>query len=475
MLSLRRTISVSVVWRGAALLMLFPTAAFLGWAIAHEFWLVAAAVLFVPFFFVWPVEIALGMFAFLVPFEAVAMFSGSATLPFLAGAIAGAGLLAVGFIDHRFEKPPRAAIWWTLFVALAVASYLWAYNPPSVYGALPTLLGLFLVYLAAVSIRISPKELSWVTTLAIAGGVLASIMSASAFYQGQTFTRAARSTIMQDGRESDPNYYAAALLLPLALAVGDFLSAKGVFRRVAMAAGAGVITIAILLTMSRGALLAVIVMIIVYSIRYRLTWKIVAPIAILAGGLAIVPDLFFSRLGEAAESGGAGRLDIWIAGLNALKHYAFFGGGFNNFPSVYAMFSGYAPTFRGYDRDAHNMYLALAVELGIPGLVCLGMALYTQFREAWPPKIKEQAIKLMAVPAEAGCCAVLAASFFLNPIMRKSLWLALIMFALSIKARQSQEAKLKDREEPEDDVRATLADEEGRVTRAALAVGPFSK
>jgi O-antigen ligase len=468
-LNIRRPVPASVILRLVLAAMLIPIAAVIGRAIAHEQWLMVGAALFIPIFLLWPIEVSLGMFAFSVPFESVAMLQGSqgTTLSWLAGAVAGGGLLAVGIVDGRLQKPPRAALWWTLFIALGSASILWAYNPDQVLQILPTALCLYVLYLAAVSVRISERELFWITTLAIAGGVLASVMSISGFYSGISYENVNRSTIASEGLQSDPNMYAAGLLLPLSLAIGRVLSSKSLFHKLMMGAATAIIGVAILLTMSRGALLALCVMMVVYAVRYRLSWKILAPVGILSVGLTFVPSLFFSRLQNAVATGGAGRVDIWTAGLHAAKRFGIIGAGLNNFPSVYTLVAGYAPKFQGFERDAHNIYLATLVELGIAGLLFMLFALWAQLRDASPGPGRKNG-RQMAVPAEAALWGILISAIFVNLLYRKCWWLTLIVVALAVKSRRDQEDKTVDSQPIySNDVR--VLDTGTRITTAGLA------
>lgn len=442
MLSVSRIDLTTTAVRLGLLLMLLAAAAIIGYSVAHQYWIIAGGLLFLPFFIVWPVEVALGLFAFFVPFEEVATISPGTSVPFLVGALAGAGLLAVGIIDNRLERPPRAAFYWTFFVLLAAASILWAYNPDRVLFRLPTAMALLLLYVAATSLKITERELFRVTILAIAGGVVASLLSSSGFYHGIAYQGTGRSTITQGDVASDPNFYAASLMLPLSLAVGHVLSSKNVFFRTAMLGCAGLITFAVLLTMSRGGLLAMLIMILVYALRYRLSWKLLLPVALLCVGLAFLPDVFFTRISTAVETGGAGRTAIWTAGLFAAKHYFFYGAGLENFSDVFWFFAGYAPEYRGVDSASHNIYLATLVELGIAGLVIQLCALRMQLRDASPrrngPRVP------MLISAEAACWAIVVAAFFLNLFWRKSFWLVLIVLALSVKLRAMQEKEARE-------------------------------
>ena len=189
-----------------------------------------------------------------------------------------------------------------------------------------------------------------------------------------------RSSLIIGDRETDPNDYANNLLLPLSLAVGVMLTARRRTAQMLAGAVAAIIMTAIILTMSRGGLLSVFAMAIVYLYRFRLRMKALIPVAVMALLLMAAPSLFFQRLFSAVDSGGAGRTDIWKAGFVAFQHYPIFGAGLGNFPAAFDRFAGEAPRFEGYGRGSHNIYLGVSVELGIIGLLLLLLALRQQLR-----------------------------------------------------------------------------------------------
>jgi hypothetical protein len=86
------------------------------------FLLIASLVSVVAIFTVrWPVEAALGVCAFLLPFDTV-LVAGQVGgihlhVTWFAAAAACATLLLTGLMSGRgFVPPPRPALWWTLFV-----------------------------------------------------------------------------------------------------------------------------------------------------------------------------------------------------------------------------------------------------------------------------------------------------------------------------------------------------------------------
>src|SRR5438309_2695212 len=78
----------------------------------------------------YPVELTLGVFSFLIPFDAVLLIGQSRySVNWVLGATAGAALLAYGMSSGRLITPPRAALWWGLFVFWGAATLLWALDP----------------------------------------------------------------------------------------------------------------------------------------------------------------------------------------------------------------------------------------------------------------------------------------------------------------------------------------------------------
>src|ERR1700692_2866386 len=103
-------------WQVAALVV---TACSMGWMIASEKWLFVAGVCAFLLLFVCPLEVALGLYAFLIPFESVTTMDTGAgqseTLLRYVGLLALFVILGVGWIRERIMRPPRTAVFWSLF------------------------------------------------------------------------------------------------------------------------------------------------------------------------------------------------------------------------------------------------------------------------------------------------------------------------------------------------------------------------
>lgn len=421
--------------------------ALLAWTIAREKWLLAAAVFALVFTMLWPVELSLGLFAALVPFERVAALSHSYeagnSLNWFVGAAGGAVLLVAALAGGRLVSPPKAAVWWGALIVWGSIVTMWAADPATALGRLPTAVALVLFYLAAVSIQIEKKELFHVGVLTVAGGVVAALMTASSYYAGLRWAGdVPRASLGFGNRLTDPNVLAASQLLPFALAFGVLISARRRILKVASALALGVIAYGVLLSMSRGAMASLFVVILVFLWRYRINWRIILTLSLLPLLMLVVPEtLIFTRIQNSLSSHAAGRFDIWRAGVHALQDWWYCGAGFDNFAVVYPKYAGYAPRFGGYTTQAHNLYLSTSVDLGIVGLVLLIAAIVSQLRLARGfYSISGKVDFPMGVACEAACCGMIVMGMSLEILWLKSFWLCWILLAVAAQTWRSEQA-----------------------------------
>jgi O-antigen ligase len=425
-----------VNWQVAALVV---TACYLGWMIALENWLFVVGLCALLLLLVRPIEVALGLYAFLIPFESMTTVGNdtgaSVTLLRYVGLLALFVTLGVGWLRERIIRPPRTALFWSLFVLWGGVSTLWAIDQEWALRRLPTALGLWLLYMAIVSVRLTAKEFSCITLLTILGGLGASMYSAYMFFG--TGRAIGRVSLAEGSTLSDPNFFAVTLLLPLSLSFGGVLSSRTWLRRGFFLAGTGVIALAVFLTMSRGALAAVAAITVVFLLRLRLNWRLLIPVAIAGAGLLFMPMLFFERMQEASTSRLVGRQDIWQVGIHSLKSYGAFGAGLENFQHAFQRYAGTSRFSVGDQRDSHNIYLCVSVELGILGMLFLFLAVRSHLR-AFPRPTENILTSAKLVAFEAACWGMLVMGLTLDLLWRKAFW---FVWALSVVAMNDQQEK----------------------------------
>ncbi|MBS1801656.1 MAG: O-antigen ligase family protein [Acidobacteria bacterium] len=416
--------------------VLAVTACSLGWMIASENWLFVVGVFGLLLLLVRPIEVALGLYAFLIPFETMTTLGNSTdpsdTLLRYVGLLALFVILSAGLLRERIIRPPQTALFWSLFILWGGVSSLWAIDQTMALKRLPTAVGLWLLYMAVVSLRITDKELSWISLLTVLGGTGASIYSVYMF--SHSGGAPGRVSLAEGSTQSDPNFFAVALLLPLSLSFGGVLSSRTWPHRVLFLASTGAIAFAVFLTMSRGALAAVAVITFVFLLRLRLNWRLFLPVIVAGTALLFMPRLFFERVQEASTSRMAGRQDIWLIGIHSLRSYGIFGAGLDNFSNAFERYVGSSRFFAGDQRASHNIYLTVAVEFGILGTLFLFGAVRSHMR-AFPRVTRNIFASSRLVAFEAACWGMLAAGFGLDILWRKAFWFT---WALSVGALHVQ-------------------------------------
>lgn len=424
------------------------TAVVIGLAIGQGQWLLGLGALVVPFVLLYPVQFALGLFVLLIPFDSVVVLGQAEkgrTLTWFAGAGAVLILAGVGFAAQRLKSLPPAGIWWISFTLWCAATTVWALNPETSLKQLPTVLSLLGLYLVSGSFRYTKSELHAIVFLTIAGGCVAAIWAVHLFSQGifwqvlPSDRAGMRASLIVGGRQNNPDTLAMSLILPMSLACGYFLSCRRRMGKAVLLLAMAAIALGMLLTMSRAAVVALVVILFVYLCRMRIGSRIIVPVILLAILLSFMPSVFFTRFSEAAHSGGSGRTDIWKAGLVAFKHYGLLGAGLYNFPFAYANYAGEAPQYQGTYRDPHNIYLAIGVETGIVGLFLFAGAVRSQLRPAF--RFKDRLSPYNLLPAtEAGLWGLLAFGMFGQILWEKAFWLALMLLTIAANAAQDSHA-----------------------------------
>ena len=403
-------------------------------AIATENWVALLIAGAVPLVILAPVQASLGIFAFLVPFDSVFIVSESGTtLNWFIGASAAAVLLFTALVQGRLQAPPRAALLWCSLVIWCLASTAWAMDADTALQRVPTAVSLLLVYLVAVSFRITLRELQWVAGMALLGGVAA---AACLIFQGFSTAATSRLSLGTAG----PNLYAATMLLPSALALSGILLLRSRTLQIALALVICVITSSVFLSMSRGGLIALATVVLVFIIRYR-NWRLLFLVALLFIPLWVMPTLFFHRMEQGLYNRGTGRFDIWVVGWAILRDHGLLGVGLDNFRVAYTRYSGVAPIFRGYSKVAHNVPLQVVAEMGVVGLALFVAACREQLRSVFSAMRRVGALaKPTLVAYEAACWGVLVMGLSLDIMWRKAFWLVWILSALAVRVHGQNSA-----------------------------------
>jgi O-antigen ligase len=422
----------------------------------------------------WPFEVIFGIYAVLVPFDNLLSTGSFGTLTKLLGILAG-GFLLLWVAQRRLislaATPMRILC---VLVVWMLATALWAIDQKLAVQMMQTLAGLMLLYGVLSLFPVNPKQYRLLLLLVVVGGLLAAAYGAHMFYSDPSIaqqTLANRRLVIHIGQyDIDPNHFANALILPAAILAMWALRARRLLGGIASAAGLGLIMLAILLSGSREALMAVLLIAAYYFVRTRYRVRLAVGLGLLAGFAATVQTSIFLRFAQAADTGGAGRTSIWAVALEAVKQHPLQGFGIGNFTQAYNIFylAAHQPYPYGWDGPAHNLVMHYLVETGIVGLSLIFLFFYAQFRSL---RVIDKSSDYYdyRVVFEAALVAIVFVSMFIDLFQYKYPWLIFAMLALTrtVALRYQQSAVTRPTSSD------MIADRSGRLLKADLPSSPI--
>ncbi|HLM02391.1 MAG TPA: O-antigen ligase family protein, partial [Pyrinomonadaceae bacterium] len=219
--------------------------------------------------------------------------------------------------------------------------------------------------------------------------------------------------------------FAAFMEMSLAVPLGlVFVGAVPRDKRLLYVTAIGLMGIALLLSGSRGglvALLAEIFFLIILTTKTRgygqIALKAGLAVALFAtivvGSVLIGGESSLTRFAETATTADitTNRTHIWSVSLSVIKNNPFFGAGLGAFPQVYTAFD----TLNGTERveQAHNDYLQILADAGIVGLIIGAFFVFWLFRDGLRSVRTHNVFRRgVAAGALAGCFAIFVHSIF---------------------------------------------------------------
>jgi putative inorganic carbon (HCO3(-)) transporter len=180
----------------------------------------------------------------------------------------------------------------------------------------------------------------------------------------------------------DANDFATLAVTAMPIGLYGLMAAPRLAGRLLSAAGLGVLSLAFVWTGSRGGFIALVAASTYIVLRYRavpLAWRATATALVAVVLLVSASDQYWRQMGTIMSDADynrtdeTGRLQIWSRGIDYTLRYPVFGIGADNFPAAEGMLSPLAERQQlgvGLKWSAaHNSFIQVAAELGLPGLV----------------------------------------------------------------------------------------------------------
>lgn len=321
---------------------------------------------------------ALLLYITLIPIEEVIVIKALGTLTKVAAMVFVASYL----FHRRFRVDLRSftRLAW-MFMFWVSASLIWSIQVD--FTGFNQLFQLFIMaFLIADYVADNPKLVRMIMNYYSFSSFFVALIGISNFMKGldaSGFSQSTRTSAIEGQSVAHFAYYMLPAFLLSFQNTFDFERSK--LTRVLSAIGSVVFLIAILMSGTRGSWLAIIgVMLIVYIPRMKLKQQLSFIGIMMVIGFAVmqipaVVQFVEFRTSNALSSGGAGRTTIWKMGYQTFLSHPIIGAGIRNTEDAMT-FTSFSETpfdlelhepFR--PRVTHNIYIQVAIELGIIGLI----------------------------------------------------------------------------------------------------------
>jgi probable O-glycosylation ligase (exosortase A-associated) len=373
-----------------------------------------------------------------IPLEDFNELSGGVSLFKLLSAIVFGGTAVHFLVFRRKDRLASAPENWLigLFLLAAILSNFTVIAPPVTLDRTLRLIYVLSLYLVAINVIRTEKDLRYLVWAFLASGL---ICVSYGFYGHFLGRAAADSGARLTGTMDDPNEFAGAVVARLPLALCLLRVEKHWLKRLLLLVGAGMMICGIIMTWSRGGLLALVWALALFVLRQKrkLAWLIIVGIIILAV-LATMPsslrarmDVMFSNE-QGADTSLMRRMTYQIYGRKLFYQHPILGIGFSRFSEAYAR-SEYRFLQGPGKQVAHNTYLEILVGTGLMGFVPFMSLLVTALSTTWKLARHEEKYPYRAHVSAglfAGLGGYLLSSLFLSQQYEKTLWLLIAMVVM---------------------------------------------
>ena len=370
----------------------------------------------------------------LVPVDAMLIPGSHTSLTKLTGLLVVATALWTIVRRRAPLRVPGPVFFWLAVVTFMALSTLWAINVNASLHELPTILSAFALFALVTVVPVDREDFRGIMIATIASGAIAGVLAIAQRHELAAAAGLDRLAVTLGTATIDPNQFAAALLLPIAVTVTAILR-NGYRSWLLLVPSLILMLTAVYLTASRGAALALVAMAIVAILasRRRVLWSVLLALAV--GAAILIPNELASRIATSKLLAGSGRIDIWRVALSIFKEHWLLGTGFANFPAAYdrAFFSAFEQHFESWHRASHSLIVSTTTELGVVGALILGAALVAQYRSLGSIRVSSGDFWTRTT-FRAAFAGLLVAALFLDVLTFKYSWLLFMEMLLAGRA-----------------------------------------
>ncbi len=340
--------------------------------------------------------IGLALVAFTAPFylQAGAMLHRALSLPEILTLLCGLAYCGLHIADCK-EKPGffKKPGFWVLLLAAVTASVAAADHRAALFELRSVFLMPMLYYALLRGTRLNDKHKWRVVDGFVLGGVGVALVGLVQYALGRNLVIAEGGLPRLQSVYYSPNNVGLYLgrVWPLLMAIAIWGRGAG-WRRKLYALALAPVTLALVLSFSRGALLLGIpaaLLAMGWWAGKRWRWAALAIVAI--GVLALVPLLRvprFASLLDPYDGSTFFRLKVWRSSLTMIREHPIFGVGPGNFAAAYRTRYVLPSAWEEFNLEhPHNLYLDHWTRLGLLGVLAGALIQFTFWRRAWRARV----------------------------------------------------------------------------------------
>ena len=374
--------------------------------------------------------------------EALPLFNAGGKAAGLLIAIAWRGMARslgprVSVLVARHRLAFACLLGYIVWITLSLA---WAASPHAVLGDLWHWYALLLIFVIVATVAREPGMVRLVMHAFVVGGVL-SIVAGEIYGSGSaTIDLAAAESGRLYGAQGDPNILAAGLIPAIVFAAALLPDARSFAVRAWLVVAAGVLTVGVAASESRGGFLAAGATLVAALIffRHKRAYVLIVLLAVAGlGGVAFATTPgAWHRVTHFND--GSGRSDIWRVAMRVGAAHPVAGAGLNNFETVSGQFVRRPGALKTLDlivdrpHVAHNIYLEAYADTGIVGLALFIGFIAACLYAAWCAsrrfdRLGEDSLDMLATAVLVGGLGFMAAATFISAGVDKRLWVLLAL------------------------------------------------
>jgi len=255
----------------------------------------------------------------------------------------------------------------------------------------------------------------------------------------------------------DANEFATLAVMSVPLGVYFMVRPRPLWRRLVSGTAVALLAVGFVWAGSRGGFLALLAVAVFLLVRYRgihVRWRALTTALLALVFAATTTDTYWEKMSTILQpkddynvTGEQGRVKVWKRGLGYMLQHPVLGVGANNFATAEGTISPLARNAtagRGVKWSvAHNSFLQIGAELGVPGLIFFVVMLGSAFgalravqrtRLRWAPGERSPPTVQLAQALTAALVGYLVGGFFLSLAYRDLLY---TLLALVVALRKS--------------------------------------